>query len=48
MLHCIVFGREIKVGVSLVVQEPKPYILVNLVLSDKVFSSVDSGSLGHA
>ena len=31
-----------------VVQEPKPYILVNLVLSDKVFFSVDSGSLGHA
>ena len=30
------------------VQEPKPYILVNLVLSDKVFFSVDSGSLGHA
>ena len=30
-----------------IVQEPKPYSLVNLVLSDTVFFSVDSGSLGH-
>ena len=38
---------ELRAG-RVVVQEPNPYILVNLVLSDKVFFFVDCCSLGHA
>ena len=43
-----VVGETAIEGIDEVVQEPKLYILVNLVLSDKVFFSVDSCSLGHA
>ena len=41
-------GKQKTTKEFLLVQEPKPYILVNLLLSDKVFLSVDSCSLGHA